>query len=241
MTVYGRSRNPGKIDPGVVSGLSVYNWTNEVNADSPLLAWTLQEASGSTLADVSGNGRNGTLSGSYSRASSGPNGLASVAFTGGYGSIAYASWMNSASFTVEMFFMTSDLSAVAGLAARDGGGSNRPWTVQMKVNGAIDAFGNNQTGPVKTTIATGLDDGNWHYFAWGCDSGGGGFHIVDGSVDNTYSGGGTIVQPASIGIFLGRNDVAGLSNWSGSLAFFACYNTKISTSRLLAHRSAVLA
>ena len=105
--------------------------------------------------------------------------------------------------------------------------------------GKIEAFGNNQTGPVKSTTATGLDDGNWHFFAWAVDSSGGGHHVVDSAVDNTYTGGGTLVTPTSVDMFVARNSVSGIANWSGSIAWFAMFGSKLSVATLLEHRATI--
>lgn len=226
----------GKIDPASTRGVS---WTDLVVEAGALVALPMQETSGTTLADVSGNGRDFSLTGTHTVGSSGPGVTKAVAFGGGYAAKSYASWMNVSAITIEMAFKTSNLAASATLAARDGGSSNRPWTVQMLSTGKIQAFGNNQTGPVKSTTATGLDDGNWHFFAWAVDSSGGGHHVVDSAVDNTYTGGGTLVTPTSVDMFVARNSVSGIANWSGSIAWFAMFGSKLSVATLLEHRATI--
>jgi len=226
-------------DPALLGAAS---WAERVKADGALVAWPMQETSGTTLHDVSGNGRDATLGGTVTVGASGPTGATkAVAFGGGYGSIAYASWMNTPSLTVEVMFKTAGIAAQKWLVVRDGaGGSNRPFVTSVASAGNCYGYGNNQTGPAKTTTATGLDDGNWHFFGWGVDSGGSGYHVVDGAVDNTYTGGGTITQPSAININIGRNDLDGSNNWPGSLAFIAIFPTKLTTAQVLAHRLAII-
>lgn len=220
---------------------AVAAWKRAVLLDSPSVALPMQETSGTTLFDISGNGRNATLTGTYTLASAGPLGTRAVAFGGGSASIAYASWMNASAITVEMFFTTADLAADRPLASRDGGGSNRPWEIDMSANGRINAYGNNTTGPVKSTTGLGFDNGAWHYFAWGVDSGGAGFHIVDGAVDNTYTGGGAMAQPGSVAINIANNAVGGIGTWPGSIAFFCVFvGAKLATARCLAHRATLI-
>ncbi len=91
MTVYGRNRNPGKIDALAFSG----SYNSEVLSDLPLLFWTFDEASGTTVTDHSGYLRHGTISGSVTR-----NGISlygttpSTDLTAGDTTIAGAVWMN---------------------------------------------------------------------------------------------------------------------------------------------------
>lgn len=231
-----RARMMGKIDSSVTGR----SWTDLVTASGALVALPMQELSGSTLVDASGNGRDFTLSGIYTVGAAGPGAGVAVAFGGGYASRAYGSWMNVSAITIELMFKTADLVTPSELASRDGGGSNRPWVIEMLSSGQVNAFANNQFGPVKSTTATGLDNGAWHYFAWAVDSSGNGTHIVDGAVDNNYTGGGTLVTPASVDMYLARNNVSGAANWPGSIAYFAMFGSKLSTATLLDHRSAIL-
>lgn len=82
------------------------SYADEVAADSPLAYWKLDEPSGTSAADSSGNGRNGTYAGgSYLNEPSLVTGsTSSVAFDGADGrmTLAHASWMDLASaITVE--------------------------------------------------------------------------------------------------------------------------------------------
>lgn len=234
MPTYGRNRHPGKIDQVIGSG-----WVPEVVSDGALVALPMQEFGGATLYDHSGNGRNATLSTSYTLGASGPNGNLSVLFTGGYASIPYASWMNTAAITVEFWFKIPNIGTSNNLINRDLGGSLRPFAQSMNANGSINAYGNNQLGPVRTTVTTGLDDDSWHFFGWAVDSSGVGLYVVDNSVDSTYTGGGTITQPAGGDLLIGRNGFGGV-NWGGSLAYVAIFPSKLTSTRLLAHKATIL-
>jgi len=58
------------------------SYDSEVLADSPRLYWKLDETSGTTMADSSGNGRDGTASGSFTLNQPGPPGGRAIEITG---------------------------------------------------------------------------------------------------------------------------------------------------------------
>lgn len=92
---------------GAWEGLHQTNYWDDVLSDAPLALWKMNETSGSTLKDSSGNGRDATITGSITLGSGGmirgvPD--ACVTFPGtasNYAEVAGASWMNVAQFTLE--------------------------------------------------------------------------------------------------------------------------------------------
>lgn len=96
--------NPHRFATG--GGGSTY--LSEVMADSPMLLWKLDETSGTTATDSSGNGRNGTYNGSPTLASAGgyPD-ASSVVYFPASGSPyvqSNANLVSDGSFTVECWF-----------------------------------------------------------------------------------------------------------------------------------------
>lgn len=101
MVAYGRSRNPGKIDPAALGVV----YQSVVESLSPVAYWPMQETSGSTMAALVGS--NGTYAGSPTLGAAGPtlslpnaaqfNGTsqsASVALdVSAYSAITVAAWM----------------------------------------------------------------------------------------------------------------------------------------------------
>lgn len=99
----------------------------EVLADSPAGFWPLDETSGTTAADLSGNGRDGTYTGSYSLGSA-VGSLPGVDLTGGYVSIPdNAAWSSSAGanglLTVEAWVKFDTLAAQMNVVCK-GAASN---------------------------------------------------------------------------------------------------------------------
>lgn len=79
MVAYGRTRNPGKIDPLALSS----TYVNAVLADGPAGFWMLDDTTGTVATDISGNGRHGTYQAGYTLNQSGPGAVAAaVALTG---------------------------------------------------------------------------------------------------------------------------------------------------------------
>lgn len=110
-------------------------WQSEILADSPLAWWRMDDTSGTTTTDSSGNSRNGTYSGSPSLNTSGlirSDANTAVTFDGvdDRVDVSYASWMNVTNLTVEMVLKTpTPPSTNRQLMARDDGGTTRPFTV----------------------------------------------------------------------------------------------------------------
>lgn len=93
-------------------------YTSEVLADTPLAYYRLGETSGTTMIDSSGNGRNGTYAGSPTLGASGllvGDSNTAITFDGSndVGTTPAATWMDSASFSVETLFVPSLVSTGA--------------------------------------------------------------------------------------------------------------------------------
>lgn len=222
-------------------------WRNACMIDNPLVLLPLQDGigtAGAVIYDASGRGRHGavTPSGDLVANYPGPRGGTKAMLSDGVTTqrtlrIPYdAAWIEPQALTVEFWFRTStDLGGSVGMVGRDTVGANRPWVVVMLATGGINAYSNNNTGPVKTTTRTGLDDQRWHHFAWGYEAAGGtGYHMVDGAIDNTYTGGGTLPSQADpLHVFF--TGAAALAAFPGALAFLAFYGTKLTPSQVRSH------
>jgi hypothetical protein len=98
--------------PGVTAPTDSYD--AEVLADSPLLYWRLGESSGTTAADSSGNGRDGTISGSYSLGATSLVNVDNTAvdFTDAVVQDAYDTALNLSTATYEAWFKADTFSGV---------------------------------------------------------------------------------------------------------------------------------
>ena len=79
MVVYGRSRHPGTIDPLAMPT----SYLNTILEDSPAGLWMLDDTSGTTANDMSGNARHGAYIAGFTLGQAGPGRVGSaVALTG---------------------------------------------------------------------------------------------------------------------------------------------------------------
>lgn len=210
-------------------------YRSAVLADSPLAYWPLDDLSGTTATDVSGNGRDGTYSGGYTLGSPLVNDEKSVLIgTNGVVTIPGASWMDLATFSIECWFRTT---SHGPLVSRDSA-SRRPWVtgIEPTTGYQVYAYGNNQYGPAKYSLQTNLHDGEWHHLVWTI-TGAVGKHYLDGVETLSYSNGGTIPPSSSIDLLIGRTYNVD-DSFVGSIARVAMYGSVLSGARVLAHYQA---
>jgi RHS repeat-associated protein len=216
-------------------------YKNAVLADSPYAYLPLDETAGTTASDISGNGNNGTYTGSMTLGGAGPFGSSSKAATfGGTGQY-----------------------VALGSALVPAGGD---WTVEAWVNGSGDGFGNGdpvwsqyfnsssnrtigyacstgsprcvggQVGSAYAEASSALTDGTWCYVVW----------RQSGSTLSVWVNG---IQVASLTNSTAADTYAtwigGLnhSGWAtayydGKIAQFAVYHTALSNDRVRAHYNA---
>lgn len=226
----------------------VEQWRNLLVSHGATGLWPLddgiQRATGSLVRDLSGRGHHGTHldAAVYTLFGTGPFGRMRGTYSpssggGDHLTVAHGTWLDQQALTVEFWFRTAaDAAAQWGMMGRDpGSGSFRPWVVTLNAAGSISAYSNNSTGPVKTTTRTGLDDQQWHHFAWAYEAAGGtGFHMVDGEVDNSYTGGGTLptsTEPLHI-LNQRAGTVAAFLGWMALTAFFP---SKLTPAQIRSH------
>lgn len=129
-------------------------------------------------------------------------------------------------YSVEIIFRQPATAANVVLAANDSGsGSTRPWIVQLAASdGDLQAYGNNQAGPVITSEGSALDDDAWHHVifthSW---TDGHVNHYIDGTQTVTDGSGSTSKQTntnMSIGsrgpaTLVGAFDIQAFAYYSG--------------------------
>ena len=175
MVAYGRTRNPGKVDTLATS----ITYPGEVLADSPAGLWMLDETSGTTATDSSGNSHHGTYQAGYTLAQSGPGGVSSaVALTGeasGTGRITFpaaAVTSLTGDFTLGLLLKMSSLSAAWNLLSVV---SASEWSQSIQASlGSVSGTTNKlsvrigSSGSSETTLWSdvGSDLGaSWHHVA----------------------------------------------------------------------------
>jgi len=234
------------------------NYKAVVLADSPVAFWMLNETSGTTAYDSSGNGNTGTyIGGPTLGASTGLSGLPSGVALNGSGQ--YVSVPGSASlgaistaFTVEGWF---NMGLVTGGYLGSMGGTNRyievvtgptPTQDALATDGALGMFavlsgGNINAGNWLTTTAYPVTNGVLHHLVITYLSGSPVGTFVDGvSVANNFSSGsGTVTNSSAQPWMLGGRNLSGTLE-TAQMVFnnFAIYNTVLSAARIQAHYNA---
>ncbi len=210
-------------------------------ADSPLVQLLLDEASGTTAADSSGNGRNGTYSGAYTLGSApiGSNGTASTAFAGGRVTVADAAWMDTDSWTVEALIYSTTANYYRNWAARDNGGAERLWMGLLE-GGKPGDLACNTSNTIYYNAATAgsafsLNTAYHVTIRWDSAT-----HKFEAFTNGTLQFAATTTGTAKTGaqpITLATNAV-GDSPFAGRISHFAFYGAALSNARILAHAQA---
>lgn len=214
------------------------SYATEILADSPALYWKCDETSGTTLVDSSGNGRDGTLTGSYALAGAvvqGSSGRPSLNLTGGY-----ASWTPGVSltgpYTVTCLINPSNLGSSPLLAGARASG-DFSWQMGLTTSGGNGVAG---TGAGWLTTGAGLNVALansqvrvMHYVVTATDY----FWYCDGSQrgSGSYSSGTPLVFDATHTVHLGWNGRGGEPTFQGLVSDFAIFPSALSAARIMTH------
>jgi len=223
-------------------------YSAEVLADSPLAYYRLGEASGTTMTDSSGNGRNGTYSGGVTLGVAGLlTGDANTAadFNGStqYGDITDGAWMDVTTVTLEAWIKPDDLSALRFIVARDlgnfDGDNGRFWHLRVTSDGKPELIfwasdgGSAQfvTGPTALTVGT-------RYHLAGTYDGSVGRLYVNGSQVATASASGAIPILPNAAVIRVAGSPPGGQFFDGVIDEVAIYSGALSATRIAVHYAA---
>jgi hypothetical protein len=222
-------------------------YADAVLADSPLGYWKLDEASGTTCADSSGNGRDLTYGGTPNFRNSGPPIVGGASYAVGLNGVngegataSYASWMLPTSFSLECWVRSTASSGYPAIFGVANGRADSGQFILYIRSGTIKAtFTNTFAASSEVTTGSGMTDGNWRHVVVTHDSSSGDFILyINGSSVASNSRIGTpqsVSQPISIGGCGSTTD----SNWfSGDIAHCAYYGAALPAARVLAHYDA---
>ena len=192
------------------------SYESVVLADSPTLLWLLQETSGTTAADATGNGNPGTYTGGYTQGAAGPAGVAANAVTldGSTGYINYpGSGHSTPSITTECWFKTTT-SGGGGIMV--GAGTN--FVVYMTDDGKVNFGTWSGSATVVCTSGSAYNDGNWHYLAATYDNSTFAQELyIDGvPVANTSGNTSGVGYVSGSGVWEAGNGVNTVTNWPGT-------------------------
>lgn len=221
-----------------IIGTSAYD--TAVLADTPSLFWKLDDTTGTTITDSSGNSRNGTYSGATLQQPAVPpaGALASVlggASGQGIGSITSASWMNNAAFSAECWVRPANANAFKGYLSR----------YQFAPGGWLLFQNSQQFG--WDVASTGADN---IIYAPGTYTLGRAYHLVgtyDGSTQCLYVDGRLAVSQALAGVSgsitqdLQVGGYAGINYAQANISKALYYPVALSAAQVLAHYRAAQA
>lgn len=218
------------------------SYSSVVLADNPRGFWLMNETSGSTFADTSGQGNNATIFNSPTLNQSGPlSGLnKSVLFNGTtqYGKTSLVSTFAinpSANWSVEGWFKatTSQLGAVMYVGDDSGGSGGMLMQMGLSsLNKAFITIITNTPGFLTISSTTNFNDGAWHHLAATSVSGGAVTLYVDGvSVASTS----TARRASALNSAVIIGSQVGQYFFNGNITAAAVYNTTLSAARVLAH------
>ena len=232
-------------------------YSETVLLDSPTAFYLMDETSGATAADTSGNGYNATIQGGVTlNVSTGLTGIPKAMTFNGSTGVIYSP--NNAAFTkspdtawsVDWWFKTTDTNLdnlKNHFSIRDNNANDAGTLVQafQSYNNAGYVIGSSfasGSGRVNLETTSNVSNGSWHYAALTAVSGGAFKFYIDGTEVASSS---TTRRSTNSGnnysLSIGANRV-GASSWQqffdGSLTAVAFYSTTLSGSSVSAHYSA---
>lgn len=196
---------------------------------TPDVLWDLGDASGSTMRDVSGNGRSGVYNGSPTLGDPGVDLDSDTAITlpgvvTNYGFASQAAWMERGdSIGVGIWFKTTS-AANQYLVQRweDAGGTVQIWGMDLQTSDVFRYY--NQTAGVNKIVSTtlkNLRDGLWHLAGFEFDRTAGTLNgFMDGRLvqQSTPGSSGAMSTTSGVGIAVGRRNSTAGSGFNGSLS-----------------------
>lgn len=221
-------------------------YTTSVGNDGPVSYWPLNETTGTSALDYSGNGHTGALNGTITLGAAGPQPPAFSGFSGGKtaylldGSSGYIAGGTNASlsgtndFTVEAWIQTTSAGGGEIVDQRDTNGFTGEYRCEMDASGSLE-FSIYGSGGYQFDITSSktVNDGKWHQVAF-VRGGMTGTIYIDGAVVASGSG---VVQPLSstLQTYIGANIRDGNNYFGGSMADVAIYNHPLGANGVIDH------
>lgn len=221
------------------AGITASPYPGAVLADTPYLYWRLSETSGTIAADVSGNGRNGTYSGSPTLSASGliVNDVdTAVTFDGVDDKVVYADTADLTEFTVEAWIKKSSVpGSFQFVAARDDA-AGRIFSLAINTSGFADAIVFNSVGSTRQlTGAVNLCDNVPHHLAVTFSTVSTNmFLYVDGVQVATGVRSGTL-STSNVAFAVGNDNISPFNYFTGTIDEVAYYTTALTDTRIAYH------
>lgn len=235
---------PVLLNPSRFGGGGGGAYSAQVLLDTPLAYWKVDETSGTSAADSSGNGRNATYTngptlGATSLLSDGSGKALGIATGSGQCvTIASAAWMNVAALTVECIVkFTAGVDNASGDAVVSRLTSNLDWLLYRQLDGTLKASVWNNSGTRFDAISpAALTNGTTYHVAF----------TFDGTNLKLYINGSAVATTACSGTVATLSDPIEIGRYSASTATspaavideVAIYGSGLSAVRVAAHAAA---
>ena len=145
------------------------SYESVVLADGPIFLWLLNETSGTTAADATGNGNTGTYSGGYTQGAAGPAFQPTATKLDGSSGLVYeaAPGTSPSTFSAECWFKSTGNSIpLAGFSNSQTGGSGSSYDrcLYLDSSGQVGFYvWAGGSGGYFATSSSAYNDGNWHH------------------------------------------------------------------------------
>ena len=149
-----------------VIGRAAGQFYRTVLTEKPVAYWRLGEASGTTGADSSGNGRSGTFGGTYTlgvAASLAGDANTAVSFNGGNLQVPHSAPLSPSGFPyLDIVFRIKTTSVTQGVIFDKRNGTTSGYAVRLETNGKVSVNVGDNTNAWVTAANGVVNDGNWH-------------------------------------------------------------------------------
>jgi len=216
------------------------DYASEVLADSPTAYWRLDETSGSTAADSSGNGNTGTYTGSPSLGATGalafetPNLATDFDGSNDYVDLSFNLNPANTSLTIELWANAETISTTAGPVLIQQDGSNGRALLQVdKDSGEYATF----LGGSQILSGVTAQTGQWTHIVLVFERTSGSSGSVQWYFDGQPQGSPVNINAESEtgGWLIGRHKSTGNQFWDGRIDEVAIYESALSSARVQAH------
>lgn len=213
-------------------------YSSEVLADSPLAYYRLDETSGTTMADSSGNGRAGAYVGGPSLGQPAllNDGLASIATSSGkYAQTPYGAWMQVSALTVEAWIRVTDSGSISIVARHASVTNGGIWDLQLSAMKVQFRLFNDGFSILTSATTLAL---NTTYYLVGTHDGTNRRIYINGVLDASDTPPALVTSisvPIAIGAFV---DNYAAQTFTGRIDEVAVYGTALSSARIAAHYTA---
>jgi signal peptidase I len=234
----------------LAAATTFHAYQKAVLADSPYLYWRLQETTGTTVADKSGNARSGTITntavlGAATPISGDPADTAFGTGTNAYLTTTASTAATPSTFSVEAWVKSTSIAGGRiigyGNAAAGSNATKTDCQLYLAPTGKVE-LGLSNTSKIAIASTAAVNDGLWHHIVGTYSSSTGAKLYVDG----TLSASGTGAAPVSFAGYW-RAGAEALTGWpanptsnnlAGTIDEVAVYTTVLSATRITAHYQA---